>query len=269
MSRGKSMPQKTIHPWSFVTLTFALLLISSAATAADTFVIVSDVDDTVKVTDVLHSARALPNAIGSKLVFAGMPELYAQLLGPGSDRERLRFISGSSTIPDRQLTEVLLAFPAYNLTLRGLKASDSSVRYYESERMKALYGTSSKMFILIGDDTEFDPEVYTNFAAAMPGQVRAIYIRRITGRQLPTGCIPFVTAYDIALEERLAGHFSEAQAAAVGRAVLASPDSTLLPRFQTCPSASIPDRNDPLKNQIQKRLSHLCAAGTLPQPSSP
>ena len=263
------MPQKTIRPWSFVTFTlsFALLLISSTAKAADTFVIVSDVDDTVKVTDVLHRGPA--NAIGSRLVFAGMPELYAQLLGPGSRSERLRFISGSSRILDHQLTEVLIAFPAYNLTLRGLGPSESSVRYYESERMKALYGTSPETFILIGDDTEFDPEVYTNFAAAMPGQVRAIYIRRITGRQLPTGCIPFVTAYDIALEERLAGHMSEAQAAAVGMAVLASPDSTLLPRFQTCPIAGAIDQKDPLANRIQKRLSQLCAAGTLPQPTSP
>lgn len=232
--------------------------------AADTFVIVSDVDDTVKVTDVLHPARA----IGSKLVFAGMPELYAQLLGPGSSRERLRFISGSSQISGH-LTEALLAFPAYNLTLRGLRPSDSSARYYESERMKSLYGTSHKTFILIGDDTKFDPEVYTNFAAAMPDQVRAIYIRRITGRPLPTGCIPFVTAYDIALEERLAGHISEAQAAAVGRAVLASPDNTLLPRFQKCPIAGAREQNDLLENRIQKRIGALCAPGTLPQPASP
>jgi hypothetical protein len=255
--------------WSFITFTlsFALFLISSTATAADTFVIVSDVDDTVRVTDVLHPGPA--DAIGSRLLFAGMPELYSQLLGPGSGSERLRFISGSSGIPDHQLMEVLTAFPAYNLTLRGLNASDSSARYYESERMKALYGTSHKTFILIGDDTEVDPEVYTNFAAAMPGQVRAIYIRRITGRQLPTGCIPFVTAYDIARQERLAGHLSEAQAAAVGRAVLASPDSALLPRFQTCPIASAPEQKDPLGNRIQKRLSKLCAAGTLPQPASP
>jgi hypothetical protein len=267
------MPQKSNSRWTFVTLALSVtfLLISSVATAAETFVIVSDVDDTVRVTDVRHPAQAPAKALASKLVFAGMPELYAQMLGPGSGSERLRFISGSPGTLDHKIAEMLIAsqFPAHNLTQRGPGASGSSVRYFKSERMKALYGQSRETFILIGDDTEFDPEVYTDFAAAMPGQVRSIYIRRITGRQLPTGCVPFVTAYDIAVEERLAGHMSKAQAAAVGRAVLASPDRTLLPGFQICPGDNATVQRDVMQNEIWKRLSHLCTAGTLPQPSSP
>ncbi|PYQ29662.1 MAG: hypothetical protein DMF56_11925 [Acidobacteria bacterium] len=267
------MSQRSINRSVFVSVTFTLLFVSSVATAADTFVIVSDVDDTVKITGVRHAARALISALHSELVFAGMPELYAQMLGPGSDGERLRFISGSSRLLDHKITEALSdsKFPAYSLSLRSIWQSLSSVRRYKTERLSALYATSQAKFILIGDDTEADPEVYADFVVAKPGQVRAIYIRRVTGRQLPKGSIPFVTAYEIAVNERQEGRLSEDQVVAVGNAVLASLDRTLLPAFQVCPGKfnSAVEHQDSLQEQIQQRLSKLCTDRAINHTSSP
>lgn len=108
------MQQGSRRYWTCAAVTIALMFVSSTARAADAFIIVSDVDDTVKITNVRSLPRAAINALKSELAFAGMSELYAQMLGPDSDSERLRFISGSSRVLDGEIAEVLVAakFPA-------------------------------------------------------------------------------------------------------------------------------------------------------------
>src|SRR4051794_21515389 len=87
-----------------------------ARAAADSFILVSDVDDTVKVTNVQNLHAAAKHAVASDLVFAGMPELYRELLGKDSPAERLEFLSGSPGILSHKVTELLdnSDFPAYN-----------------------------------------------------------------------------------------------------------------------------------------------------------
>ena len=251
--------------WVFAHLVFMLSFINGTASAADPFIIVSDVDDTVKITDVLDRDDLVKNAF-RELVFAGMPELYRQLLGPDSSAERLRFISGSPGIfLSHKVNEILKDsdFPPYELTLRGLTEIFSSIQDYKTKHMQELYGASPDKFILIGDDTESDPKVYAMFSAAKPDQVLAIYIHRITGLKLPAGSLPFETAYDIAIHEFQAHRLSEKQAAVVGNAVLASSDHTLLPGFQACPGEheeipALPDSLVTLKARIEVRLTALC-----------
>ena len=235
----------------------ALVFLPVFASGSDAFVIVSDVDDTVKITDVLHHHRAVRNAIKSELTFAGMAELYAQMLGAGSSSERLRFISGSPRVLAHEIHEMLAdsRFPRYNLTLRGFRETKTSALSYKTKHITALYGDSDDLLILIGDDTESDPEVYAAFAAAHPGRVLATYIRSIKGRRLPDSHIAFVTAYDIAAAERLAGRMNDEQVVAVASAVLQAGAKTFLPSFQRCPDAF-----DNIANlEIQARLRALCA----------
>jgi phosphatidate phosphatase APP1 len=236
-----------------------LSFVATFANAAAPFVLVSDVDDTVKITSVLNRSRAVRNAISSELVFAGMAELYRQLLGPDSPHERLRFISGSPRVVRDEIHEMLdeSDFPRYDLTVRRNRDVRGSVLRFKTDSLKQLYGTARGPFILIGDDTESDPDVYEKFAASKPGQVLAIYIRQIRGVPLPAGQTPFVTAYDIAVQERLAGRLTDEQVTAVGNAVLESKGRTLLPSFQICPKRFEGDA--PLGVKIQKRLQEICA----------
>jgi hypothetical protein len=132
------------------------------------------------------------------------------------------------------------------------------------KHMKELYGASGNHFLLVGDDTEMDPEVYSEFAAPRPNQVLAIYIHRITGRPVPAGSFEFVTAYDIALHEYEARRLSEEQAAIVGNVVLASRYSSFLPDFQACPNANppiadLPDTLARLEGAIEGRLATSCS----------
>jgi len=238
----------------------------SLANGPTPFVIVSDVDDTVKITNVLDRDHASWNAVANETGFAGMPELYTQLLGPDSPPERLRFISGSPSILTHKLNELLndAHFPVHNLTSRHFGETFKSAYDYKIKHMHALYGSAQEKLILIGDDTESDPEVYATFSSSRPDQVLAVYIRRITGRALPVGSIPFVTAYDIALQEFLARRLTETQAASVGDSVLIADDGTFLPRFQDCPHESrtiqheIPDSLAQLFERIEHRAVELC-----------
>jgi hypothetical protein len=242
-----------------------IVLLCAVGRAAETgrqFVIISDVDDTVKITNVLDRSRAVRNAFISELAFAGMSELYRQMLGPRSGAHRLRFISGSPRIVAREIHELLseARFPAYKLTVRGFRESRMPAFAFKTKRLNQLYGEAGQRFILIGDDTESDPEVYAAFAASRADQILAIYIRRVTGRPLPAGQTSFVTAYDIAIRERLAERLSDEQAAAVGRAVLSASARTLLPEFQLCPTSfAHSDGVDPVLDRIRTRLSDVCA----------
>jgi hypothetical protein len=230
-------------------------------------VIVSDVDDTVKVTHVLYRPDAVRNAVASNVGFAGMPQLYRELLGPHSSPERLEFVSGSPRlILSHKVKEFLeeASFPAHKLTLRDRVRS---AYQYKEGLLRAMYKDSQDKFILIGDDTECDPLVYRDFAHSKPSQVLAIYIHRITGGPLPEGSIPFGTAYDIALQEYKAGRLSEEKAAVVGAAVLASQGASFLPKFQVCPqedkNQDLPALLGELENKIYNKMVNACA-GRLP-----
>lgn len=251
----------------FTVLALLSIPAMGVAGAADFFILVSDVDDTVKVTNVQDLHAAAKHAVASDLVFAGMPELYRELLGKNSPAERLGFLSGSPSILSHKVSELLnnSYFPAYNLTLRGWRELFSSACNYKAKHMQEMYGTSKDKLLLIGDDTESDPEVYAAFSAQRPDdQVLAIYIHRITGRALPPGSVGFVTAYDIALDEYVAGRLSEEQAALVGNAVLTSQDRAFFPDFQECPQEYIqmPGLSDDLmqlKKDIEGRMTIVCS----------
>ena len=230
--------------------------------------LVSDVDDTVKITNVLDRDERAKNAAFSKLAFVGMPELYRYILGQNYPAGRLMFLSGSPFILSHKVDELLKAhFPTYKLTLRDVTELPSSALDYKKKHMQEMYGVSEDNFLLVGDDTESDPEVYEAFSAPRRNQVLAIYIHRITEKELPLGSIAFVTAYDIAMREFVAGRLSEKQAADVGNAVFNSKDVTFLPGFQQCPKeyeqiAGLTETLVQLKKQIEERMTTLCSNRT-------
>jgi hypothetical protein len=176
-------------------------------------------------------------------------------------------MSGSPGILRHKVSELLhhKDFPAYQLTLRGWTELFTSPFGYKTKHMQEIYGASMDKFILIGDDTEADPEIYAAFSAPRGNQVRAIYVHRITGRALPAGSIVFVTAYDIAMREFVAGRLSEEQAAVVGNAVFAAEDRDFLPCFQACPKepeqiAGLSEPLAQLAEKIEGRMTALCSS---------
>lgn len=249
---------------------------------ARSIIIISDVDDTVKVTNVPNFLASVRNAVSSTLLFAGMKELYRGLLG---ETGYLEFVSGSPTVLRKKVAGSLDAagFPRYELTLRVNPMN----KRFKSECLNRMYGGSANPFLLIGDDTEEDPEVYEEFRQGR--NVPAVYIHRITGRASAhqEKCMTvFTTAYDIAMHEYRAGRLPLDGAVEVGEAVLTSPDSTFFPAFQKCPddfaqtarpappdftavpdptcpepsaqALELPERLEGLQRLIEQRIRNLC-----------
>lgn len=156
------------------------------------FGIISDLDDTVLITDVLSKRSLLTNSLTlpaeKRACVHGMPELYARLLkqNPAPESSPVFYISSSP----RQLTDNLRRFLAVNrfprgvLQLRRIESKRHEPQRdhtaYKTERIEAVLRAYPEVrFALFGDDGETDPEVYAAMRAKYPSQIAGVFIRRV------------------------------------------------------------------------------------------
>lgn len=167
-------------------------------------VIVSDFDDTVKITEV-KTANAIWNVIVEQSVFTGMPELLMELKKHEED-SKLTLVSGSPKFI-KLLVEDLLYLHKIDhddLILLGSGAK-------KPQALKIIAKSSNQKIILIGDDQENDPKFYTDLRREFSDQVEAVYIHRLnnsSNKPLHSGVIPYFTAYEVALHEAAQGRLS-------------------------------------------------------------
>jgi phosphatidate phosphatase APP1 len=157
------------------------------------FGVISDLDDTViqsRITSFLQAVRTvmLGNA-RTRLPFPGVSAFY-QALERGADGERRNPIFYVSSSP-WNIHDVIADFmeiqriPTGPIHLRdwdvGLDALTSSrlKRHKEPVIREILELYPSLPFILIGDDSQKDPEIYRSVIDSYPGRILAIYIRNV------------------------------------------------------------------------------------------
>lgn len=146
--------------------------------ASAPFLLVSDFDDTVAVTNV-NSARGLVRAelfqdSATQPAVQGMSALYRCLAA----RSPLAFVSGSPIQFAPRIAQFLEknGFPPAALYLRNLGLKTLSG--YKEPVLRALAERFRQPFVLVGDSGEKDPEIYAAFAREHPGRVLRIYVRR-------------------------------------------------------------------------------------------
>jgi hypothetical protein len=150
--------------------------------------IVSDIDDTVKVSEVRDRKALLANTFLREFrAVPGMAEAYRAWAEAGAS---FHYVSASPW----QLYEPLASFlrdggfPAGSFHLKTFRWKDSSFfslfaspEEYKKETIgKLLESYPRRRFILIGDSGEKDPEAYGALARKHPGQVERILIRDVT-----------------------------------------------------------------------------------------
>ncbi|KAL1583272.1 hypothetical protein WHR41_07847 [Cladosporium halotolerans] len=155
--------------------------------------IISDIDDTIKITQTTSPLGILHNTfcVEQPLPVPGMPELYADLTRKLNDPAFV-YLSASPY----NLYPFLRAFrsqhfPSGPLILRdaswqnlgGLISSLSQgTEEYKSDRIEKVHSwLPRKKVILIGDSTQSDPEAYGACARKFPGWVGAIFVRKVKG----------------------------------------------------------------------------------------
>ncbi len=157
------------------------------------FGVVSDIDDTVVITALPRPLLAFWNTFvrreESRRPVPGMAPLYAELLAQDEQAPVVYLSTGAwNTAP--ALTAFLdrhgyppgpLLMTDWGPTTEGWFRSGQTHKRTELRRLLEEFPTLQ--WILVGDDGQHDPDLYTAAAVGAPGRVRLIAIRQLTATQ--------------------------------------------------------------------------------------
>ncbi len=140
--------------------------------------VISDIDDTIKVSEVLDKRKLLHNTFCEPFsAVEGMPELYSQWANAGL---AFHFVSSSPWQLYEPLASLLsdAGFPAGTLHLRQFRVKDRSVLNLWADPLttkppvieELLQAYPARRFVLVGDSGERDPEVYALIARKYPAR---------------------------------------------------------------------------------------------------
>jgi phosphatidate phosphatase APP1 len=151
--------------------------------------VISDIDDTIKVSEVLDKRELIRNTFLREFrAVEGMAAAYSRWAEQGA---AFHYVSASPW----QLYEPLstftreAGFPGGSFHLKQFRVKDSSflsllenpITYKLAVIEPLLAQFPKRRFILVGDSGEKDPEVYGILARRRPEQILRVYIRDVTG----------------------------------------------------------------------------------------
>ncbi len=154
--------------------------------------IVSDIDDTIKETEITSRRALLANTFLNEFrEVEGMAERYRGWAEQGA---AFHYVSSSPWQLYEPLADFALQkkFPAGTMNLRVFRFRDEFVRRGSKTRKRKarairqlLKAYPFRKFVLIGDSGERDPEIYAELAAKYPRQIAAVLIRELHEAPLP------------------------------------------------------------------------------------
>ena len=152
--------------------------------------IISDIDDTIKVSQVLDRRALLRNTFYKPFEpVAGMAAVYQAW--SNSANAKFHYVSASPWQLYAPLADFMRhnGFPAGTFHLKDFRIKDqtffdlfrSPERYKRSVIEPLLERFPKRRFVLVGDSGEKDPEIYADIARKYPKQIARIFIRDVTG----------------------------------------------------------------------------------------
>lgn len=211
---------------------FFLLLISTSAFAQ--FQIITDLDDTIKITRSHHIDSLFYGVFRTK-VYAGMPEFVNQSRDYVSS---VHLVSASPKILEGRV-EALLKKHKIDFQSLTLNSNFNRPDHYEFKIgvVEKILEQSDEGVILLGDDMGSDPEIFEILMNRYPTRITASYIRVVKNRAVPLSVVTYFSAYDLALREYEAGRYSKERLKEVMQAVLNADESEqVFPDFAYCPT---------------------------------
>ena len=151
--------------------------------------VISDIDDTIKITEVTDKAKLLENTFFREFRAAdGMAKVYQGWADDGAD---FHLVSASPWQLFEPLSDFTRAagFPDASFHLRKFRLKDINLLNLNEDPVKYKLGKiepllksfPDRVFILVGDSGEKDPDVYGILARRYPKQIKGIFIRDVTG----------------------------------------------------------------------------------------
>lgn len=221
----------------------ALIFVTFFCLISHALTIVSDLDDTIKITRV-KTFDSIGNALFHTDTFMGMPELLNSL--QNQPENKLFVVSGSPPFLKSQVNRL---FHKNRMAPNGLFLTNGTS--YKPRFLLPLLERSQDGAILLGDDQESDPEFYENLKNQFPEKVKAIYIHQVNEDKnviLPEGQIGYLTAYEVAVHEATAGRLSDEQLQEIANSmywklmnssVNRKKSFLLIPSWQKCSAQSV------------------------------
>jgi len=222
--------------------------------------IISDLDDTYKITNSAHFIPALFNIAFTKKSFVGNAELYKKI---SNDGKNLIILSKTPDIFRKRVIKLMekdSIFPS-EIILKKLKNNKDT---YKVEAIKQILSQNPDyLLILIGDDVSHDHEVYAQILKDYPDKVLDIYIRQVIGRNLPSNEKLFSTSFDLAVYEYQADRLEIEDVEEIADCLLSNYENKLLkPHFVK--SMIYPEfKNLPLKIEIKNQKIKILTCDSL------
>ncbi len=154
--------------------------------------VISDIDDTIKHTDVCSRHTLLANTfLNEYRCIDGMADLYRSWAEQGAD---FHYVSSSPWQLFQPLHELCQSagFPPGSFHLRSFRLRDHMLRRLLRIRRRGKTTViraivelfPQRQFILVGDSGEKDPEIYGDIARRFPERVAAIVVRDLPSNRL-------------------------------------------------------------------------------------
>jgi hypothetical protein len=153
--------------------------------------IVSDIDDTIRITNVLDRHEMLMNTFVRPLqAVPGMQALYAK--AAAVTNVRVHYVSNAPFALYPLVNQFLIdaQFPAGSMHLRAVRFKTSiwnavfhpnHVNTHKTNVIETLLGDfPERAFVLIGDTGELDPEIYAAIARAHPSQICMVLLHNVS-----------------------------------------------------------------------------------------
>ncbi len=238
-----------------------LIFINSAPSFAENkrdFIVVSDVDDTLKITNVPSYYESLKNLIMGTDTFLGMKELFEAFQ---HHTDSFNYLSGS---PQYFLESTKHALLDLNGLPPGTFIFNNWYNWvatfdFKTHELNQLAAKFKQPFLVLGDNTQYDASVFVKFQSnlnkinsdrplqayihlisnedELPIRAQLPKVFKAPNKDLPVSrFMPYSTAFDIALNEVEAGRLTEEEAIVIGKSILqANKPDLLIPSYVYCP----------------------------------
>ena len=135
-------------------LIFALSLVYSLSAFSE-ITIVSDLDDTIKITNAGSAGRATYNGIFTEKVFIGIPEFLSEAR---NYTERLHVVTASPPIIGKRVRATLFSnnIRYDSVIFKGVTGGETKINF-KVNAIKRIIERTGDQVILIGDDVNHDP----------------------------------------------------------------------------------------------------------------
>lgn len=148
---------------------------------ASALTVVSDYDDTIKISNSNETVDSVRRSMFSREVFYGAREYFHLVEAQGV---RWWVLSGAPKMAMSSVRKTLAKHSMHpsEIVLRKYPNGPDVFEHKVKVLRNFLYRAAGEQLVLIGDDQQKDPEAYLQIAREFPGRVLAIYIHRVQNR---------------------------------------------------------------------------------------